>query len=398
VSGPTVAEWPFRHPRLTIRTRLTLVYGTLFMIAAVALVVVMYLAVRQRLEPSGGAVVAIKGTVDAKGGLPGIAGPVAKQNFTSDLNAALEAYNAETLNRLMWSSLVALLAIGAAAFSAGWVLAGRVLRPLHEITATARRVAGGRLNERIALAGPEDEFKELADTFDAMLARLDASFAGQRRFAANASHELRTPLAINRTVIEVALADPEASPDLRAVGRSLLATNERSERLIDGLLTLTRSEHELTDVVVLDLAEVARQTLQTAAPEAADRGVQVRTDLGSALVRGDAVLLERLALNLVQNGIRYNAEGGWVEVTTGQRHGSALLVVANSGPVVPATQVETLFQPFRRLGTERVAGEKGMGLGLSIVRSVAAAHHGMVQAEPRPGGGLVVRVTFATVA
>jgi signal transduction histidine kinase len=276
---------------------------------------------------------------------------------------------------------------------AGWLMAGRTLRPLTEITATARRVADRNLHERIGLSGPRDELRELADTFDDMLARLDASFDGQRRFVANASHELRTPLAVNRTLLEVAMGRPGAPPELVDLGETLLEVNDRHERLIDGLLTLARSEQAVADPVPIDLAEVATRVHEQFASDA--RTAALSFDLGGtpAPTAGDPVLLERLAQNLVENAIRHNVEAGWVTVTTSSSVDHAVLTVANTGPVVPAVEVARLFEPFRRL-TDRVGSAHGTGLGLSIVRSVARAHGGDVAAQPRAGGGLVVDVTL----
>jgi signal transduction histidine kinase len=273
-------------------------------------------------------------------------------------------------------------------------MAGRVLSPLGRITRTARMVAGSELSRRIELDGPDDELKELADTFDEMLDRLDRAFDAQRRFVANASHELRTPLAINRTLLEVQLADPAAPPELVQLGRALLATNERSEQLVEGLLLLARSDNETLERKPVDLAEVASMAIDQVRAEAQERGVELRGECGPVKVQGSGVLLERIALNLVQNAVRYNVPDGWVEVTTGTRPGQAVLVVANTGPVVPAYEVDNIFEPFRRLRTERTGSDKGVGLGLSIVRSVARAHGGGITAEPREGGGLVMRVTI----
>jgi len=237
--------------------------------------------------------------------------------------------------------------------------------------------------------------KELADTFDEMLDRLERSFDAQRRFVSNASHELRTPLAINRTLLEVQLSDPEASQDLQQLGKTLLATNERSEQLVEGLLLLARSDNEIVDRKPVDLAEAASQALDQTRGEAQAKGVQLRASLEPAVVQGNGVLLERIAMNLVQNAVRYNvAEDGWVEIVTSAENGRALLLVANTGPLVPAYEVDNLFEPFRRLRTERTGSDKGVGLGLSIVRSVTRAHGGMITAEPREGGGLVMRVAI----
>lgn len=280
------------------------------------------------------------------------------------------------------------------AFVAGYAMAGRVLRPLGRITRTAREVASSDLHRRIELDGPDDELKELADTFDDMLDRLDRSFDSQRRFVANASHELRTPLAINRTLLEVQLSDPAASPDLQQLGKTLLATNERSEQLVEGLLLLARSENELTDRRTVELSEVAGRALEQTRAEADRREVEVRSTLTPAVVGGNGVLLERLALNLLQNAVRYNTPGGWVEITTAEvPGGGGELVVSNTGPVVPGYELEHIFEPFRRVkGADRTRSDKGVGLGLSIVRSVVRAHGGTIEATPRAGGGLVMRV------
>jgi signal transduction histidine kinase len=290
---------------------------------------------------------------------------------------------------------MALIGLAVLAFAVGYLLAGRVLSPLGRITRTARGVASSDLKRRIELDGPDDEFKELADTFDEMLERLDNSFDAQRRFVSNASHELRTPLAINRTLLEVQLSAPDVSPDLQQLGRTLLATNLRSEQLVEGLLLLARSDNEITDRKPVDVAEAASQALEQTRAEATAKGVELRSTLEPAVVQGNGVLLERIALNLVQNAVRYNApEDGWVEVTTGSTAGHALLTVSNTGPVVPAYEIDNLFEPFRRLRTERTGSDKGVGLGLSIARSVARAHGGRIIAEPREGGGLVMRVTL----
>jgi signal transduction histidine kinase len=398
---PRPGAWLGRLP-LTLRARLSIVYGAAFLAAGSVLVLFMYLLMRSRLTPENR--VLMRASVGpgqappgaASGGGVAVEGPRPEDEVIRSFEQQVSAYDARTLTSVLQWSAVAVLLLLVVAVAIGWLMAGRVLHPLQAITATARRATDRSLHERIALTGPQDELKELADTFDAMLERLDQAFAGQRRFVANASHELRTPLAISRTVLEVAVAAPDASPDLRHVGRTLLATNERSERLIDGLLALAVSENEPVRVPV-DLADVAAQVVDQVAAEAADRGVAVRSRLGAAPVRGDGVLLERLATNLLQNGIRHNAPGGWVEIVTSTGAGGSELVVTNSGPVVPPYEVAALFEPFRRLSAERTASDRGVGLGLSIVRSVARAHGGVVTAVPRDGGGLVVRVSIPPV-
>ena len=387
---PTDRQVPWLRP--TIRIRLTVLYGGMFLIAGVVLLWIIYLLAAQAIH---------KGTE-----LPfqivtiNVQGSSCEQLRTNSdtipaINTCMQHQRDLALSTLLKRSLLALIGLAVVAFAFGYVMAGRVLAPLGDITRTARGVAGSDLKRRIELDGPDDELKELADTFDEMLDRLERAFDAQRRFVANASHELRTPLAINRTLLEVQLSDPDASADLQQLGRTLLATNERSEQLVEGLLLLARSENEIMERKPVDLAEVASQALEQTRSEALGKGVELRGTLSPAVVQGNGVLLERIALNLVQNAVRYNVpEGGWVEVGTSADHGNALLVVANTGPVVPAYEVDIMFEPFRRLRTERTRSDKGVGLGLSIARSVARAHGGVISAEPREGGGLVMRVAI----
>jgi signal transduction histidine kinase len=292
--------------------------------------------------------------------------------------------------------LVLLVGLGA-----GYVLAGRALQPVSDVTATARRLSTETLDERIALAGPEDELKELADTFDEMLARLDAAFDSQRRFVANASHELRTPLAVIRTEVDVALADAGATvTDLRTMAEIVRDASVRADRLVDALLVLARSEAqarvglELREPV--DLAVFAEQAIDAATAGARRRCLAVTVTTEPAPTAGDPELLDRLVGNLVENAVRHNLDGGWMSVHTGTEDagpdaGTVVLQVRNSGPVVAADAVDELFEPFRRGGTARTAS-RGAGLGLSIVRAVTAAHGGEVAAQPGPAGGLEVTV------
>ncbi|WP_410535998.1 sensor histidine kinase [Streptomyces sp. KL2] len=405
---PPKPTWdPFQpgrsHPwlRPTIRIRLTLLYGGMFLIAGMVLLAIIYLLAAQALKDGSHLPFQIIGvrdqTTDAVCSLPSRAdgGELTPQELTAAVQQCMENQRQVALEALLNHSLLALLGLAVAAFAFGYVMAGRVLSPLERITRTAQRVAGSDLHRRIELDGPDDELKELADTFDQMLDRLDRAFTAQQRFVANASHELRTPLAINRTLLEVQLSDPGASPELVQLGKTLLATNERSEQLVEGLLLLARSENEIVDRKPVDLAEVASQAVEQARGEAQERGVELRGVRQPAYVQGSGVLLERVALNLVQNAVRYNVpRDGWVSVDTRAQPGQAVLVVENTGPVVPAYEVDNLFEPFRRLRTERTGSDRGVGLGLSIVRSVVRAHGGAVAARPREEGGLVVRVTL----
>ncbi|MDX3234713.1 HAMP domain-containing sensor histidine kinase [Streptomyces sp. ME03-5709C] len=394
---PKPAARPMPLLRPTIRIRLTLLYGGMFLIAGVILLWIIYLLAAQAIRQGTEAQFHVEaGRLSLTGLCPELpTGPTNPDAFNKAYVHCLAVQRETALNVLLKRSLFALIGLAVLAFAFGYLLAGRVLAPLGRITRTARGVVSSDLTQRIHLTGPDDELKELADTFDDMLERLERSFDAQRRFVANASHELRTPLAITRTLLEVQLADPQASPDMQQLGKNLLVTNTRSEQLVEGLLLLARSDNEIVDRKPVDLAEAATQALEQTRSEAEAKGVELRAALGEAVVQGNGVLLERIALNLVQNAVRYNvAEGGWVEVTTGVEPGSAVLTVANTGPVVPAYEIDNLFEPFRRLGTERTGSDKGVGLGLSIAKSVARAHAGTISAVPREGGGLVMRVVI----
>jgi signal transduction histidine kinase len=380
--------------RSTIRVRLTLLYAGAFFLAGAILVTLMYLYLGLSLDHQLSGRAASTEQLRSHEVPPGL---------VDQLRSQFEQDRDNTRRAMLVASLVALGVVGVAAGGFGWLLAGRALRPLQDITATARRVADRSLHERIALDGPDDEIKDLADTFDAMLERLDRAFDGQRRFVANASHELRTPLTINRTLIEVALDNPQASESLRQLGTALLAVNHRHERLIDGLLTLASSQERLSTHSPVDLAEIIRRIATESQAAAQQAGVEIRTALASAPVAGDPALLERLAQNLIDNAIRYNlAEHGWVAVTSGLDDGTAQLTVENPGPTVPTYEIPRLFEPFHRLATtERRAtqgGNHGAGLGLSIVRSVAHAHGGDVHAIPRRDGGLTINVRIPALA
>ncbi|GGZ82572.1 sensor histidine kinase [Streptomyces bluensis] len=396
---PRKPEPPFPWLRPTIRIRLTLLYGGMFLIAGILLLSIIYLLAAQAIHEGSGQSFKIYGSgVQIRSDTC----PELNNATTDDArNAALKACNdalkQHALDGLLSRSLLALLGLAVIAFAFGYAMAGRVLTPLGRITRTARAVAGSDLSRRIELDGPDDELKELADTLDDMLERLERAFTAQQRFVGNASHELRTPLAINRTLLEVHLSDPNAPVELQQLGKTLLATNERSEQLVEGLLLLARSDNQIIERKPVDLAEVASQAVDQVHAEAEAKGVEIRGERAPAVVQGNGVLLERIALNLVQNAVRYNVpDHGWVEVTTELQHGQAVLVVTNTGPMVPAYEIDNLFEPFRRLRTERTGSDKGVGLGLSIARSVARAHGGHIAARPREGGGLVMRVTLPT--
>ena len=372
-----------RVPRLTIRIRLALLFAVLFLVAGGALLGVTYGLMRQVIYTQQTDIAALgQPSVTASDDAPTARKMEAYQQSLSDIGQ-------RTLTSMTRGLAIVLFGLVVAGFGVGWVGARQSLRPVQQIIRTARRVAGGDLSERIALRGPRDEITDLADTFDEMVGRLGAAFDSHRRFVANASHELRTPLAINRTLIEVAVGRPDAPPEVTQLGLALLRVNDRQIRLIDGLLALAESERAVTAPVSVDLAEIAHGAVQTLSREAEEQGVTVLVAADDVIVRGDPVLLERLTVNLVQNAIRYNIAGGQVWVSCTTTPDGAQIRVANTGPIVDADRLDELFEPFRR-GTGRVGTPDGNGLGLSIVRAVAAAHGGSAFARTRDGGGLLV--------
>ncbi len=294
------------------------------------------------------------------------------------------------VNRLLSASLVVLVLTALAASLIGWLLAGRVLRPLAQMTATARNISAHNLSERLAIDGPDDEVKRLGDTLDDLLARLEKSFEAQRRFVANASHELRTPLTVDRALLQVALADPNASPQqLRAICEELLASGREQERTLEALLTLASSERGLEQHEPLDLALIAARLVDASGATAQS------TSLAPAPASGDPALVQRLIANLLDNAVSHNDERGVVEVSTGSEAGEAYVTVSNTGPVLAAASLSRLFEPFQRAGERPIAQGAGhRGLGLSIVRAIANAHDARVEARPRDGGGLTVTVRF----
>jgi signal transduction histidine kinase len=403
--------------RRPVRLRLTLVYSGLFLTAGAILLAVTYGLVAQSLSSTPPP--AVTGSTASQYLNQALAlckkespDPVALAKCDStaldSLNgvskASLEDQRSRTLARLLDYSLAALAALVFGSTWLGWIVAGRALRPVHAITAAARRASEENLGERIALAGPHDELKDLADTFDAMLGRLDAAFASQRRFVANASHELRTPLTVMRTAIDVTLAKPGRTPaQLEAMAVDVRQAVDRAEALIEALLTLARSDRGTGPTEPLDVAALAEDALDAAAPAIRARSVTMQAVLDPAPAEGDPVLIERLITNLIDNAVRHNDPGGWVQVATGTRNGMAFIDVANGGPLIPADLVPSLFEPFQRLTdqalpdralADRAGSPDGTGLGLSIVRSVALAHRGHATARARPAGGLEVTVSL----
>jgi len=379
-----------RLPRRTARLRLTALYGAAFLACGAcgaAVLAVTYLLYGHLAPPQVHSV--------RTRGLAGAPSPSPSPPAGARISVAgLGQINLDR-QQLLIASAIALAVFVVAAAALGWLLAGRVLRPLSTITTAARRISASSLHERLALPGPDDELKELADTLDGLFARLEASFDAQRRFAANASHELRTPLTRERTLLQVTLADPAATTGTwQAVSRELLAANAEQEHLIEALLTLASSEAGPGQREPLDLAAITGAALAVPRPGIGRLGLNVHADLQPATLEGDPLLIQQLVTNLIDNAVRHNLPGGDIQVTTGTTSGHAVLSVTNSGQVIPPAEVDRLFQPFQRLGPRPARRDGGHGLGLSIVRAIATAHAAAITAQPRPGGGLAIDVTF----
>jgi signal transduction histidine kinase len=388
-----------RRPRhRSIRARIAIACAGLFLVLGGILIGATYGLVAHT-EPHAfvprGAL--IPGCLPARGARTLAQKRTCRQLVDNRRAAAIQQRDQDRREFLVYS----LAGLGLATFLAaglGWAVSGRVLRPLRAITEAARAASQENLDQRLALGGPPDELKELADTFDAMLARLDAAFASQRRFVANASHELRTPLTEMRALIDVSLAKPaSAVPQLEATLAGVRAAVDKSEELIEALLTLARSDRGLGHTELVDLPTAVEDAVDQTGPAAAARQVRIDTALERAQVTGERVLLERLVSNLIDNAVRHNVPGGWVLVSTRYHEGRVELTVANSGDLIPADQVASLFEPFRRL-SGRGATRSGTGLGLSIVVSVAKAHGGLTEAHARPAGGLEVQVKLPAQA
>jgi signal transduction histidine kinase len=370
--------------RRTVRLRLTLLYGGLFLVCGIGLLTVTYFLVRHAVAPGDAGFFEPPGEPGSPTGPPvmGTQLTIGAKQVAVEAQRALETQRQDVLHQLLVQSGVALALMVVLAVALGWWVAGRILRRLHTITTAARNISATNLHRRLALAGPADELKELGDTFDRLLGRLDASFQAQRQFVANASHELRTPLARQRAIGQVALDDPDASVStLREAHERVIAAGVQQERLIEAMLTLARGQAGIDVRQPFDLGEVVREVVGTRARD---------VTISACTVSGHRALAEQLVANLVDNAIRHNVAGGWVSVSCV----AGVLTVTNTGPVVPKTDVARLFEPFQRL---TVRTGDGLGLGLSIVRAIATAHDATVDAEPRAEGGLVVTVTFPCV-
>jgi signal transduction histidine kinase len=387
-------------PRRTVRLRLTLLYSLLFLAAGAGLLAITYLLVRSATSGQ-----------EQNSRLPSPAAPSSKshvvpnplgvkcslsckEQFARAQALAILGTHATDMHELLAMSGMALAIMAVLATALGWLVAGRILRPLRTMTTTTRRITEHNLHERLALPGPGDEVKDLADTINGLLQRLEAAFDAQRRFVANASHELRTPVTFSRALLEVTLADPDATvDDLRAMGHELVTSGEQQEQLIEALLTLAASTRGLDRHELFDLSEIAVDVL-LGRPEIDQLGLDVHTTITPAQATGDPRLARRLVANLVDNALRYNVAGGHVTIATRTESGRAILTIANSGPVIGQDDIDRLFQPFQRLQGDRANHPDGHGLGLSIVESIAAAHSAALTALNRPDGGLHVEVRF----
>ena len=394
--------------RRTVRFRLTILSSALFLVAGTGLLAITYGLVDGStsialFKDENGTRIAVhdpSGASEQHYFHVGEARPTAAQSqLARQLYAKEVAQHSHDLHQLLVQSGVALAFMVVVAVALSWLLAGRMLRPLRVMKAATRQISERNLHERLNLPGPRDEVKDLADTIDGLLGRLEKAFAAQHRFVASASHELRTPLTLNRALLEVALADPAADAgEFRATCEELLAAAEHQERLIDGLLTLATSERGLDHRDQFDLADVTRRALAIHRAQAEDRGLTVSFTFGHAIVLGDPDLTERMAANLIDNAIRYNLPGGTVQVTTGLRFNHPVLTVANTGLVIPADQADQLFQPFQRLASGHPSRLDGHGLGLSIVHAIATAHDARIEVRAHKRGGLTITTHFPPVS
>ncbi len=374
------------------RVRLALINSILFLALGTGLIVVILIAagINSPIHLSVGGGTAVTAVPRRPSGdqLPRV--------IRIEPNQAVIAQQHADNAHLVLIAWIVLALTALASLPLGWFVAGRMLTPLRQITARARTISAGNLHERLAVSGARDEFTELGATLDALLARLEASFDAQRRFVANASHELRTPLTVERTLLQVALADPHAdAATLRGVCEELLANGRDQERLIEALLTLASSERGLERHEHTDLGALAGQVLERPLPELEQHRLRLETQLEPAVTDGDPALIERLISNLLDNAVRHNVSGGHVALSTRQQGDRALLRVENSGQMIAPEEIDTMFEPFRRLGPARTGPDSGQhGLGLSIVRAIAEAHHAEIDAHPRAGGGLSITVSF----
>ena len=379
-------------PARSVRLRLTALYGSLFLLCGAGLLAITYLLVRHTTHhlPRG----SLRRFLSA-GGQRSVRLPAGAPDL-GRFTVALAYQNRVDLHQLLIESGIALAVMAAISVALGWVVAGRVLSPLRTITARTRRLSEQSLHERLALAGPRDELRELADTIDELLARLDAAFEAQRRFVANASHELRTPLAMMRTRLDVAIAKPDGVPaQTRALDAGLRKDLDRAETLLESFLMLARAQRGMfADRITVSLDRLVTDALATRHAQIAAHQLELRTALAPVSVAGSDTLLARMVENVIENSVRHSDRHSFIDVSC-DRHGeTARLIVENGGAALDEQSVAQLAQPFRRLGAERTGSQNGYGLGLSIVAAVADAHGGALELRPRPQGGLRVQITL----
>ena len=378
----SLAVGPYLRRR-SVRFRMTVLYSCLFIPLGAVLVAVTYVIVMlQRAE-------AVQSRVDRRC----IDGTCTSHQVGSP-TVTIDQLSLSSREFLVVSCVI-IVAIMGTTVLLGWLAAGRVLRPLRVMTTTTREISERNLHERLALTGPDDELRDLSDTIDGLLARLEMAFDSQRRFIANASHELRTPLMLSQTLLQVALANPAITLDsLRVTCQEVVDTGKDQAQLIDALLTLARSQRGIDHREPVDLTAVVTDALNAEKPAAAAKRLQTDAALDDASVSGDALLIHRLVSNLIDNAIRYNLTGGRVEVKLAATATETTLTVTNTGPPVPADQVSRLLEPFQRADLDRTASPNGLGLGLSIVAEIAKAHGASLAVRPQPEGGLTVTVGF----
>jgi signal transduction histidine kinase len=378
-----------RLPRPSVRLRLTLIYGGLFLFSGAVLLAITYVLFGRATEGP-----VFTSTTRIGPGPRGLPSAEQLQAQTERLDAAADRQHAAELHELLLQSGIALAIMTVVSLALGWFVAGRLLRPLRTITAATRRISQHNLNDRLALQGPSDELKDLADTINELLARLEAAFNAQRRFVANASHELRTPLAMMRTSLDVAAAKPgPLPPQLEVLDAKLREGLDQADRLLESFLTLARAQNgALPEQTSVSLAALLSEAIEARTAAIAERRITVEQELDDVHVAGSETLLARLVENIVDNAVRYTNRSGCIHAETRREGGTACLVVENGGARLEEQKLRELGQPFRRLAVDRTAPRKGVGLGLSIVAAIAAAHDGNLHLQARPEGGLRVLV------
>jgi signal transduction histidine kinase len=399
-----------RHPKTTVRWRLTLMYGGLFLISGAVLLSTTYVLVSRTSQTSNQSPLQfITRTPVNFSRVPNwalknrLAPPVARllrsRNGRRAVAVVVSDQRTSDLHVLVIESIIALAIMAVLSMALGWVVAGWVLAPLRGMADTTREISAASLNRRLAIEGPDDELRHLGDTIDGLLARLETAFDAQRRFVANASHELRTPLTAARALLEMVLGDPNATTEtFREVCTQVLEEGEQQEQLIAALLALAQGQRGIDRRQPLDLAALASAEVDRHELEALSRDVRIEAALSPAGLSGDARLIERLVSNLLENALRHNVPGGHVELTVSEEAGKTTLTIVNTGHEIAQEQLERLTQPFQRLAPDRTGYRDGLGLGLSIVEAIATAHDATLELQARDGGGLQVTVRFPTVS